>query len=495
MFLNSFQHIISMIFKRVLLISVSYIDAFYKGGDAPEPGLGYMAQILETNKIEYDVLDMNLGYEVHDVLERIRKFKPDLIGIAMKTFSYKRTYEIIKEIKKQFPNVKILTGGSHLSIYQDAVLKQCKEIDFGVHREGEEVLSDLCMGKPFKNINGLIYREGGKVIFNPSKPTIIHLDEIPFPKYKKFELEKYWYPARYIITSRGCPERCTFCSVPTVLGQYWRARSPENVLEEITYWYNKGWKRFEILDDNFTFHKERAAKICDLIFQSGMKIEIDTPNGIRADRVDRELLQKMKDVGWKSVSYGVDGGNNKILQSIKKGETIEQIDQSTRDAIDVGLDVILHFIIGLPGETIEDIEDSFAFALKHPIKLAIFNNVMPYPGTELYEHVLERKYLLDSPEEYMNTIDKKHNIPVIETPELSVEQRKMMLKKSKLVRKMVEKRYKIRVLRKQYGIPGKVLSLLYQTNIVNDDLFERMKNMRKRIIHGTESRVPEAIEH
>ena len=225
-----------------------------------------------------------------------------------------------------------------------------------------------------------------------------------------------------------------------------------------------------------------------------MKVEMATPNGVRADRVDKELLQKMKDAGWVSVSYGVDGGNNKTLQSIKKGETMEQIDQSIKDAICVGLDVVLFFIICLPEENVEDIEDSFKFALKYPVKDVIFSITMPYPGTELYDEMVKKKMLIDSPKEYMNSIDKKHNVPVIETDKLPVQQQKIMLEKSKAIRSIVRKRYKIKLLRQRYGVPGKILSVLYQSNIVNDDLFERINNTRKRIIHRTESRVPKTVK-
>jgi len=183
-----------MRFNRILLVSVSYVDAFYKGGDAPEPGLGYMAEILEANNIEYDVLDMSLGYDVKALLERIGEFKPDLVGMAMKTFSYKHTYEVIKEIKKAFPRVKILVGGSHIALYKTAVLQECSEIDFAAYREGEELIIDLCTGEDMKSINNLIHRTGNSVVFNSSKPSILHLDKIPFPKYRKFELNKYWYP-------------------------------------------------------------------------------------------------------------------------------------------------------------------------------------------------------------------------------------------------------------------------------------------------------------
>jgi len=478
-----------MRFKRVFLVSVSYVGGIYKGGDVPEPGLGYMAEILEDSKINYHVLDMNLGYGESQLMEQIRRFNPDLLGLGMKTFSYKRTYEIIKKIKKSFPKLKILVGGSHVSLYRKRVLEECTEVDFAAYQEGEEILRGLCLGKPLKNIGGLIYRTGKGIAFNPHKHSM-HLDKFPYPRYRKFELEKYWYPARYIVTSRGCPNKCTFCSVPTVLGRLWRARSPENVIEEIQHWYDRGWRRFEILDDNFTLHKERAEKICDLIIEKGMKIEIDTPNGIRADNTSLKLLKKMKRAGWKKISYGVDGGNDRVLKIINKGETMEQIEKGVQDAIAAGLDVVLFFIIGTPGETMDDIEDSFTVALKYPIMDAVFSISMPYPGTELFDEAVKKKYLIGTPEEYMNSIDKKHGVPVVQTPKLSPDDVKVMWKKSQKIRESVQKRHRIRVLRTRYGVQGKILSLFYQSGIINDNTLIKINSIRNRALGKKEDRTP-----
>ena len=164
-------------------------------------------------------------------------------------------------------------------------------------------------------------------------------------------------------SSRGCPYKCIFCSVKAVAGGKLRVRSPENVIDEIEYWYQKGYRKFNFVDDNFTFYRDRVYKICDEIQRRGLKnLKFTCAGGIRADTVDHKLLARMKEVGFYYNAFGVEGGNDKVLKSIKKGEKMEQIRSAIKDACDLGYEVMLFFLVGSPGETWKDIEDSVAVA-------------------------------------------------------------------------------------------------------------------------------------
>ena len=405
-------------FKKVLLVSVSYKNSAYKPGDVPELGLGYLAEYLVKNGFEYDVMDMNLGYTFDDLVKKINECKPDLIGVATKTYRYKDAFAFINSIKEKFPNIKIAVGGSHVSIVKEKVLEDCKGMDFGVVKEGEETFLELCQGKKLSEIKGLIYREGNKIIFTGERPFEKDLSKLPWPKYEKFEMKKYWYPGICILTSRGCPESCTFCPVPVINGKWWRSRTPESVMEEVKYWYEKGWRRFEIIDDNFTLHKDRAREICKLIKESGIKAVFNCPQGIRADRSDFELLKQMKEVGWTTMTFGVEVGNDKMLKIIKKGEDMKTIETAIKNSVDLGFEVHLNMMYGFTGQTMEDVEDGFKLALKYPIRHAGFNNLVPYPGTEDFKRSEEGGYFQYSPEEYLNSVKTKAYKVVIATPEI-----------------------------------------------------------------------------
>ena len=195
-------------------------------------------------------------------------------------------------------------------------------------------------------------------------------------------------------------------------------------------------------DDNFTLINERVYEICDEIERRGLKgLFIRCANGIRADRVDRALLTRMKEVGFKEVAFGADGGNNRVLHDIvHKGETIEDIERALQDACDLGLKVKLFIVVGHPGETMSDVEDSIALAQRYPIVWLHLNNPIPYPGTRLFEIVRDNGYFVIPPEEYLNCVHETGDVPVFETPELPLEVRKEIMARCRQIEKDVKRR-------------------------------------------------------
>jgi radical SAM superfamily enzyme YgiQ (UPF0313 family) len=417
-------------FKRVLLVSPP--SSSYLGAVMPPTGLGYLAQSLLEEGIEYEVEDMR-GHGRLSVLRRkIRSFQPDLIGVSLVSLEYKRSYELIRHIKEYYPRASIVVGSAHVSAVGKSVFEECHDIDFGVIGEGERALIALCKGEiPLDEIPGLLYRRDGAVASGPGQELIVELDNIPFPRYVNFNLKRYTKELP-LITSRGCPYRCIFCP-HSLMSTKFRARSASNVVDEIEYWYSRGVKQFVVDDDNFTLVKQRVYDICDEIERRQLKgLFIRCSNGIRADRVDRDLLTRMKEVGVREVGFGADGGNNRVLLDIvQKGETIETIEQAIRDAIDVGLEVRLFIIVGHPGETLSDIEDSFALAQRYPLIRLHLNNPVPYPGTELFQWVQSHDCFLTSPEEYLNNVTDSDNQPIFKTPELSADDRRQILMRAR----------------------------------------------------------------
>lgn len=411
-----------MRFERVLLVNPPS-DAEWRG-IRPHIGLGYLAETLAANGIQYDVMDMNLKYTFRHLRRKIDEFKPDLIGLPLLTLEYQKQYQLIHDIKREYPKIKIIGGGPHVTIMKQEVLKECPSLDFGAMYEGEHTLLELCEGHlALDEIDGLIYRRGHGIYENRERERVADLDTLPWPKYEKFELSKY-VPEADIYSSRGCPHECIFCP-NRIISKGFRARSPKNVVDEMEYWYQKGYRQFNFDDDNFNYVRERVLAICDEIEARGMKdLFLRLSNGIRADRMDYDLLARMKEVGFHYMAFGVDAGNNEMLRIVKKGETIEQIEQAVAAACDLGYDVKLLFVVGTPYETREDVEDKVRLCRKFPVQDAHFYNIIPYPGTELFDWIKERGLFLKQPEEYLNDISCLNYTPIFETPELPELERK-----------------------------------------------------------------------
>lgn len=430
-------------------------------------GLGYVAEALYTADIDYDVIDTYFGYAYDDIRDKIRKYNPDLLGISMFTHQYRVGYDFLREIKKDFPDLKIVAGGPHISTLRKKVLDECEVIDFAIVLEGEDAMVELCRGDDLASIKGLLYRDAnGKVVYSGNRDFKKDLDSIPFPRYEKFEVSRYIEKRIPIISSRGCPYSCTFCPVPLTIGKKFRFRSPQYVIEEIKYWYGRGYKLFPFFDDNFTLDIDRVFKFCDLFETSGMDgVRLSCPNGVRADRVNRKLLARMKDVGFNELSYGVEVGNEKMLELIKKGESMECIDAAIKDSCELGFLVKLFFLIGSPGETPEDFEDSLKLAQKYPVFSVGFGHVLPFPGSELYAYVEENNLFVIDPYEYLNSASSVINEPVFKTPEMTIAQRKeAFLKSRELQTRILRNYYRYRL--RRFGYFGKIFARLFVSDTV-----------------------------
>lgn len=426
-------------FSRVLLISPP--SSSYLGGVRPPAGLGYLAQALRESSVECWGEDMRVRGSPAALRKRIHTLQPDLIGLSLVSFEYKRSYELIHGIKEAFPHIPIIVGGPHVSVLGKAVLEECPDIDLGIQHEGERPLEQLCQGEaPYEEIPGLLYRKNGRILSGPPAVAVTNLDEVSFPRFREYDLSRYAGEIN-IVTSRGCPYRCIFCP-NSLTEKKFRARSAPDVVDELEYWYSRGIRQFNINDDNFTLIKERVYEICNEIERRGLKrLFIRCANGIRADRVDRALLARMKEVGFKEVAFGADGGNNRVLRDIvHKGETVEDIERALQDACELGLKIKLFIIVGHPGETMSDVEDSIALAQRYPIVWLHLNNPIPYPGTRLFEIVRDNGYFVIPPEEYLNCANETGDTPVFETPELPLDVRKGIMVRCRRIERDVKRR-------------------------------------------------------
>tara|TARA_B100000315_G_scaffold214536_1_gene213199 strand:- start:9182 stop:10636 length:1455 start_codon:yes stop_codon:yes gene_type:complete len=454
-----------MKYKKVLLIAPFYQKTRFVVPVLPV-GLGYIAEFLQGHNVECRIIDLAFGNRLDLLKQETESFSPDIIGFSMMSFEYKDVYGVIRNIKKSFSQIKIVVGGPHISSCQADVLKECREIDFGVIGEGEETMLELAKGIEPSSIPGVVFRSNGEIKSNGLRNASDNLDKFPFPRYVGFDLEKYNYGVS-IVSSRGCPFRCIYCTAHIIRKKI-RGRSAGHVVDEIEYWYRKGYREFSFQEDNLAFDKDRLLKMCDEIERRGLNdAKMMCGNGVRADCVNRDILKRMKDAGFKRLGFGVESGNEQVLKKIKKGEKLEVIKQAVKDACELDFFVSLFFIVGSPGETYEKFMDSIKFALSFPASQVYFYNLVPLPETELFNYVEKNNYFLIKPESYLNSGGNVQDmpLPVFETPEFPAKMRIKAMKKGKETERLVKRNIMKKRLDKLYPF-NHIIAVIYTLKIV-----------------------------
>ncbi len=398
----------------------------------PHLGLAYLAAVSEKRGDEVTIFDADV--EKEPIADAIARLNPDLVGITTNTPQVKsawRTARAIKSVK----DVPVVLGGPHVSVLptESAVRP---EVDVVVRGEGEEVwvkissiienarksnpdftATDL-LGPQAGHLDGLLgisyFTKDDKEHYNPDHPPIADLDTLPFPAYHFFKMDQYTnlQPATdsvdgaksfSVMTSRGCPYRCTFCS-QSIMPIKWRARSPESVLAEWQHLVNDlGAEEIGVLDDSANIQVGRLEKIADLLIENKVNhVPWIFVNGIRANLATTNLLSKLKQAGLKRTAFGVESGDPDVLLSIDKKIDHDTIRQAFKNAKSVGLETIGFFIIGLPGETEESMEKTIKFACEVDPLIANFSMMTPYPGTKVYEIAKRQgRLLLEDWEDYV----------------------------------------------------------------------------------------------
>jgi radical SAM superfamily enzyme YgiQ (UPF0313 family) len=398
----------------------------------PHLGLAYLAAMSEQRGDEVVIFDADV--ESKPVSEFVQEFKPDLVGITANTPQVKQAWRTARAIKDVHDCLVVL-GGPHVSVLPE---ESCEKpyVDVVVRGEGEEAWIDIsnrleaylndqpvyqtqaflhpeqeifkeCLGVTFKTSDGRIHN-------NPDRTPIADLDSLPWPAYHLFKMENYTnlQPATdhvdgarsfSILTSRGCPYRCTFCS-QSIMPIKWRSRSPESVLAEWKHLVEDlGAQEIGVLDDSANIRVKRLEELASsLIEQKLNHVPWIFVNGIRANLASKELLSLLKNAGLKRTAFGVESGDPEILRSIDKKVDHDTIRQAFKNAKEIGLETIAFMIIGLPGETRETMQRTIDFAIELDPVIANFSMMTPYPGTKVYEIVKRQgRFLINDWEDYV----------------------------------------------------------------------------------------------
>lgn len=366
-------------------------------------GIMYLSACLKTafgHRVRTELLDLRMcddpQRELQSCLERT---KPRLIGISMQVFEQSFLKICVDMLTSFSPEAHIIVGGPYATTHYDDFL-QDRRIGAAVIGEGENVLINIVGrmldGRDYADLKGIARNNGTEILPNEPEPYIENLDALPFPDYDLINLEHYWRDhismnmvladRKYvqIISSRACPYHCAYCH--NMFGKKLRQRSPENVLEEIGILHRRhGVREFHFVDDAFNIDRDRMRRLLNLIIQTGLPIHIAFPNGLRADRLERDDLDLMRRAGVYMVTFAVESASARIQEIIHKNLNLARVTESIRHANRIGLITKGFFMLGFPYETAAEIRQTIKFALDSDFDLVSFFKVIPFYRTELFE--------------------------------------------------------------------------------------------------------------
>ncbi|OGP80095.1 MAG: hypothetical protein A2V86_05975 [Deltaproteobacteria bacterium RBG_16_49_23] len=435
---------------KILLIQPPSQD-FYRTSIRTQPiGLAYLAASLQAHGHEVNILDCQTEkkksipipselsylkdfYPFHDrspfklytgyyhfglswekIGKRIGDSKADIFGISSSFTPYHGEALEVARIIKEWDGKKIVVmGGSHVSCDPQGVLES-PFVDYVILGEGEYRLSFLidCLGNGKQDeidlIDGIGYKRNGNIYFNPLRSFIPSLDLIPHPGRDLLDLDRYQINKKrstMIITSRGCPHGCAYCSTHLVMGSFFRARTPEDILREMMECRERyGIEAFDIEDDNFTFDQERAKRLMRLIIEAfgECKIELSAMNGISFASLDGELLSLMKRAGFNTVNLSFVSAELSTKKRMKRPQPVTDFDRILEEAERIGLNVVAYAILGIPGQTIEEMIDTLAYLMGKRVLIGP-SIYYPTPGTSLFKKCEKEGNLLPHPTQWRSS--------------------------------------------------------------------------------------------
>lgn len=386
------------------------------GSCTPPQGLCQIAAIsgkkgYETKILDCQVMRIGLDEAVNNILE----FNPEFVGVSSTTVSIDAAGKLAKKIKELKPSIMTIIGGAHVSALPAQTLKEFSWFDAAVIGEGEvtfhELIEAVLSNSRLDKVRGLAYRDNGRITVNMPRPFIKDLDFLPMPAWDLLpKLSKYYrtsaqrsneFPIASVVTSRGCPFNCSFCD-KSVFGQALRTHSAKYVLEMIgVLKYKHAIRALQFNDDLFIADKNRLIGICEGILKNNLKISWSC-NG-RLDLLDLEILKLMRRSGCWQIAFGVESGDEKIIEKINKKIYLDKIPEKLKLVKKAGISTKGFFILGLPQETRKTIKKTIEYAKRIPLDDIQFSIFTPYPGSEMYKYLIENEGFI--PEwDKMNTV-------------------------------------------------------------------------------------------
>lgn len=383
----------------------------------PPTDLMYLAAVAEKAGLEAKINDysQNGDYEAD-----LKEFNPDYLVVNIATPTLEHDLDAVKKAKEICPNVVTIAKGAAFLTLADRIIKEHNELDFGILGEAENTLKEILEEKPKAEILGLYYKENDEVKFTGNRPFIEDLDSLPFPARHLVDNNIYRRPDNNkvqatIKVSRGCPFHCFFCLATPVSGAKVRRRSPENIVAEIKECVEKyNIKNFLFWSDIFNIDKDWTMKLCQAIIDSGLKITWSA--NTRADTADLEMAEMMYKSGCRLVSIGVESGSQYMLEKMGKHITLDDVRRTVKVFKKAKIRIYNYFVIGLPWETEETVEETIKFAIELDSDFISFYTATPLPGSRFYDYA-EENNLFDKETSFENA----YYYPAVNTHHLTRE--------------------------------------------------------------------------
>jgi anaerobic magnesium-protoporphyrin IX monomethyl ester cyclase len=382
--------------RRVLLIKSRSNDPLWKQLTHPLGLMSIAAYLREKYHHDVRVEDIRISANGHSEIESvIRQYAPDIVGISALTFESDAIPRLAASVKQVNANTPVLLGGPHATAYPEKAV-QIRGIDYVVVGEGEiaagELIERILTHRDVSDLKGIVYQKNSQIISTGRADFIVDLNGLPMPAYDLIPIEEY---AKYdrmsrtgsgnymsIFSSRGCPYQCTYCH--NIFGKAFRCRSAENLFNEIKHLHNTyNIREFDFMDDIFNLDRDRLIEFCDRIVHSGMKVAFAFPNGLRGDLLDEKQLSKLKQAGTIFIAFAIETGSPRQQRLIKKNIQLDKIKENIEIARSLKIYSHGFFMIGFPGETLEDMNMTVDFMVSSKLHSAALFVVMPFEGTEL----------------------------------------------------------------------------------------------------------------
>ena len=433
---------------KIALINPSLETKIY----SPWPPLGilYLGTILKENGFTVKLLDAAAKfYGKNDVLNWLKLVKPDIVGISVFTIAFLPVINLIKVIKNWNPSIKIVIGHYHPTIEAENILHKYGDyVDYCVRGEGEYTFLELCefldrnKDDLPNNIKGIAFQDSKKkIVLTPDAPLIMDLNDLPFPDRKLLDFDYKWNFSGFefskskltsIVSSRGCPFNCSYCACTKFAKRKFRPRSPENIVNEMLLIEGQGYTQLNFVDDNFTLQPKRTIKICQLIKKE--KIDFNWHTDGRVDQTSQEMLNWMRKAGCKSIWYGFESANQRILDIYNKRTKVSQFYEAIHKARKANIDLIVGlFMLGAPTETLDEVKKTINFAVNSDIDVPFFNVVEIFSGTKFWDDYLSKGTINSNDKVKALVGDKIHEVERWETTTrvmdflLTPEEREQML--------------------------------------------------------------------